>query len=354
MSPTRVLVTGGCGFIGTSIVSALLLTKKYAITAIDINPPSLGSTTFTNSVRYVRCDILDPSSLQTVFAAAQPAIVIHTVGAYLLGAMRYSMKGKEAIFKVNVDGTRNVVEASRSCGAKGMVYTSSVTVVLDKLDRDFRNVDEGWPVGEVDTSYGMSKATAETLVLSSSTPTFATCALRPAPTFGPNDTTLIPTIHSCIPAAQTPYLLGPGTNLCDFVYVENVAYAHVLAVSNLLTSQTAAGEAMFITNGEPITMRDLCLSVWKEFDHVPAFTVRVPETVAWCAGYCAEWVDWARGAEGGGVLSRGIVGEACRDRYVSIAKATALLGYRPKVDLEQGLRITCQHYKAKLQGQKRK
>lgn len=157
MDPTRVLVTGGCGFIGTAIVSALLSTKRYAITAIDINPPSLGSATFTNSVRYVRCDILDPSSLRSVFSEAQPAIVVHTVGAYLLGTMRYSQKGKDAIFKVNVDGTRNVIEASTACGAKGLVYTSSVTVVLDKLDQDFRNVDERWPPGDVDTSYGRSK-----------------------------------------------------------------------------------------------------------------------------------------------------------------------------------------------------
>ena len=158
MDQTRVLVTGGCGFIGTSIVSALVSTKRYAITAIDINPPSLGSTSFTNTVRYVRCDILDVSSLRNVFSEAQPAIVIHTVGAYLLGTMRYSTtKGRDAIFKVNVDGTRNLIKASKECGAKGLVYTSSVTVVLDKLDQDFRNVDETWPIGEVDTSYGLSK-----------------------------------------------------------------------------------------------------------------------------------------------------------------------------------------------------
>lgn len=126
----------------------------------------------------------------------------------------------------------------------------------------------------------------------------------------------------------------------DFVFVDNVAYAHVLAVANLLNSQTAAGEAMFITNGEPVTMRDLCLAVWKEFDHVPRYAVRIPETLAWWMGYCAEWVDWARGVEG--MMSRGIVSEACRDRYVSISKASVLLGYQPKIGLEQGLRITCQ------------
>ena len=157
MDPIRVLITGGCGFLGTSIISSLLTSKRYAITAIDINPPSLGSSTFTADVRYVRCDVLDTSSLQKVFQEARPALVIHTVGVCPLGAKRYSMKGKEVVFKVNVEGTRNVLEASKECGAKGMVYTSSVTVVLDKMDRDFRNVDERWVAGDVDTSYGLSK-----------------------------------------------------------------------------------------------------------------------------------------------------------------------------------------------------
>ncbi|RYO11441.1 hypothetical protein AA0121_g9859 [Alternaria tenuissima] len=157
MDPTRVLVTGGCGFLGTAIVSALLRSKRYSITVIDVNPPSLGSDTFTNSVRYVRCNIMDSSSLSSVFSEARPAVVIHTVGVFPLGTKRYSMRGKDAIFKINVEGTRNVVEASRECGAKAFVYTSSVTVVLDELDRDFRNVDERWPTGGVHTSYGQSK-----------------------------------------------------------------------------------------------------------------------------------------------------------------------------------------------------
>lgn len=159
MDPTRVLVTGGCGFLGTAIVSALLRSKRYSITVIDVNPPSLGSDTFTNSVRYVRCNIMDSSSLSSVFSEARPAVVIHTVGVFPLGTTRYSMRGKDAIFKINVEGTRNVVEASRECGAKAFVYTSSVTVVLDELDRDFRNVDERWPTGGVHTSYGQSKVT---------------------------------------------------------------------------------------------------------------------------------------------------------------------------------------------------
>lgn len=157
MEQTNVLVTGGCGFLGTAIVSALLETKRYNVTAIDINPPSLGSSTFPTEVRYVRANVLDREALQKVFDEARPAIVVHTVGVYPLGVARYSMKGKDAVFKVNVEGTRNVLEATKECGAKGLVFTSSVTVVLDELKEDFKNIDETWPTGRAETSYGLSK-----------------------------------------------------------------------------------------------------------------------------------------------------------------------------------------------------
>jgi nucleoside-diphosphate-sugar epimerase len=159
MSTARIpiLVTGGCGFLGTEIVSALLSTSRYAITVIDINPPALGTSTFTQNVRYVRCNVSNLPALESVLAEASPAIVVHTVGVYRLGAARYSMVGKEAEFQVNVEGTRNVVEAAGKCGARGLVYTSSVTVVLDEMGVDFRNVDERWPTGRAKTSYGQSK-----------------------------------------------------------------------------------------------------------------------------------------------------------------------------------------------------
>ncbi|KAH7073048.1 C-3 sterol dehydrogenase/C-4 decarboxylase-like protein [Paraphoma chrysanthemicola] len=352
MEQIPILVTGGCGFLGTAVVSALLATNRFTITAIDINPPSLGSTAFPTSVRYVRANVLDTDALQKVFDEARPALVIHTVGVYPLGLRRYSMKGKETVFKVNVDGTRNVLEASKNCGAKGLVYTSSVTVVFDEMGRDFKNTDERWPTGKADTAYGQSKALAESLVLAANTPTFSTCALRSAPILGPSDPSILPTIHSLIPSHQTPFILGPGTNLQDYVYIDNIAHAHILATSNLLNSQTAAGLAIFITNGEPVTLRDMCLAIWRNFGHVPKWEVRVPENVAWWVGYAMEWTHWATGIEGS--LSRGVVSDGCRDRYASIALARRVLGYKVRVGLEEGIRRSCEAYKKKLEGRVKK
>ncbi|PSN60560.1 C-3 sterol dehydrogenase/C-4 decarboxylase-like protein [Corynespora cassiicola Philippines] len=347
MDPTRVLVTGGTGFVGSEVVKALVATKRFYITAVDINPPALGTGSFAE-VRYVRANILQPGELSEVFNEAKPAIVVHTVGLYPLGAARYGTKGKDTVFRVNVEGTRNVIEASKECGARGLVYTSSVTVLLDELDKDFINADERWPTGKAQTIYGQSKTIAEDLVISANTSDFTTCALRSAPIFGPNDPAIIPTFYNCIARGESPFIVGEAKNLQDYVYVSNVADAHVLAVRNLLNSGTAAGQAFFITNGEPVVLRDLCIAVWKEFDHSPPFQLRISARLAWWFGWGSEWWAWLSGVEG--TFCRGAISDATKFRYVSIAKARRVLGYQPKVALADALRISCQHYKEQIKG----
>jgi sterol-4alpha-carboxylate 3-dehydrogenase (decarboxylating) len=122
--------------------------------------------------------------------------------------------------------------------------------------------------------------------------------------------------------------------------VSNIAEAHILAVDNLLHTGTAAGEAFFITNGEPITGRDLCMAIWKEFGHTPPFQVKIPRGLAWWLGWSLEWMAWVSGQEAR--LSRGLVLDAVRVSYMNISKAGELLRYVPRVGLSEGLRISCQ------------
>ncbi|PVI00250.1 C-3 sterol dehydrogenase/C-4 decarboxylase-like protein [Periconia macrospinosa] len=359
MAPTKVLITGGTGFLGTAIIQSFLSLPDpslYTITALDISPPSLGTQSFSQ-VRYVRSSVLQRDDLKKVFEEARPDVVVHTVGVYPVGQDRYAPYGKKSkrlwdtVFEVNIEGTRNVIDVAKEVGAKALVYTSSVTVLLDELDKDFRNADETWSTGRATTCYGKSKTIAENLVLSANKPDFLTCVLRPSVLFGPNDPVTIPTIHACILAHETPFILGSNTNLQDWTYVSNAADAHVLAVRNLLNSGTAAGEAFFITNGQPVTPRDFCLAIWREFEHTPAFEVRVPEGIAWWVGWGVEWWSWASGAKS--VLNRGIVLDATKDRYVSIVKAKKILGYEPKVRLEEACRISCQFFRQKFKAQAR-
>lgn len=168
----------------------------------------------------------------------------------------------------------------------------------------------------------------------------STCALRPSVIFGPNDHQLIPSIHSCIAKGEASFLIGDGNNLYDFTYIDNVAYAHVLAVENLLGSKTAAGQAIFISNDQPVTFRTFCLAIWAQFDYTPRYSFRIPSNVAWVMGFLAECAS--RMSDTPIALSRGSVKDAIGTRYASQDKAKELLGYKPRVDLWDGLRLTCE------------
>ena len=184
------------------------------------------------------------------------------------------------------------------------------------------------------------KAHAEEIVLSASGDNIKTCVLRPPPICGEGDRQLLPPIHACIAKRETPYIIGNGYNLWDVAYVGNVADAHVLAAENLLSTMTAAGEAFFIQNNEPVPFRDFSIAVWKHFGHIPPYEIVIPFALAWWAGLLAEILTWMSGATT--TLSRGSVRDACNVRYASGFKAEEILGYRPRVGIEEGLRRSCE------------
>ncbi len=185
-----------------------------------------------------------------------------------------------------------------------------------------------------------AKAESERIALAASDESMPVCAIRPSVTFGPGDPNCFPTVYACIGRRETPFVIGSGDNLYDFTYVDNIAYAHVLALENLLTSRTAAGEAFFISNGEPIPFRDFCLAIWAGLGHRPPFEIHIPASVAWTAGYTLEWAAWLTGQPIG--YCRGSVYDALRTRYLRIDKARKVLGYSPLVSVADGLRLTCQ------------
>lgn len=168
----------------------------------------------------------------------------------------------------------------------------------------------------------------------------ATCALRPSVLCGPGDYQLVPAIHACIAKYETPFIIGDGLNLWDITHVSNIADAHVLAVENLVTSRTAAGEAFFIQNNEPIAFRDFCLAIWRQFGHVPPFEILVPEGLAYLAGFACEMTSWVMGTTT--TLSRGSVRDACAVRYASGDKAKAILGYEARIGIEEAIRQSCE------------
>lgn len=371
-----VLVTGGTGFVGSAIVRSLLEHHPTCqITILDLTIDEAMCRErgiFHPNVSFLKANILDMDDLRQAFRENQPRAVVHTAGFVPPLSERYARRMEKEAHRINVDGTRNVLEVAVEVGAKAFVYTSTCCVVIDDWRYEYANIDERWPVVEQGRGsiYAESKAVAEMMVLKAngSTPSPAnnenekdeseitaekfngmlTSSIRPAVIYGEGDHQLVPSIVSCIiDKTESPFLVGPGLNMWDTVYVGNVADAHVLALENLLSTQpTAGGEAFFIQNNTPTTFREFCLMVWKTYNgHVPRFTVPIPTWLAWGLGAVMEGLTWFTGTPA--TLSRGSINDATAVRYASGDKAKELLGYEPRVDMEEGLRRSCKEYRGR-------
>jgi len=351
----KILVTGGSGFLGRSVIRMLLERHPHwKISTLDIRPPEQHVDVQLD--RVMLADIRSERRVKAAFGGYHPDLVIHTAGVVPARAFRYSTRDADwqHVKAVNYDGTRNVLLATMASGCSRFVYTSSVTAIIDDLDNDYHYMDESVPLGLAKLHYGKSKGMAETFVMS---PEHAekglkACALRPCTNLGPDDTQVISLLHDCIAKGETNFIVGDGNNLYDWMYIDNAVHAHILAAENLLTTETAAGEAFFITNQEPAYFWDFLMFVWAQFGHRPAFQVHVPVALAMVVAFLLEWVSWALGLPT--TLDTGSVKDGIRTQYASNEKAIHILGYRPIVGLSEGVVRTCEGYKRQLAAKARR
>lgn len=345
----RILVTGGSGFLGSRIVKALVARHpKWRISALDRRPPA--DDVKKCLAQFLEADITSAASVHNAFADYTPDLVVHTAGIVPARQLRYSTKQQdwERVKAINFDGTRHVLDATRSSGCTRFVYTSSCTVAIDDLDHDYYYMDESIPLGLATLHYGKSKGMAEQYVLDlkHAENGLIACALRPCTIIGPGDTAVISLIHDLIAKRETFFIVGNGDNIYDFMYIDNAVDAHILAVENLLSTKAAAGQAFFISNQEPVYFWDFLAFVWAQFGHVPTSRVHIPMGLAWIVAAVLEFVTWLTG--GANTLDRGSVKDGVRTHFSNNGKARQILGYKPKVGLAEGVRLACEDYKMHL------
>lgn len=157
MALSNVIITGGCGFVGAAIARAVA--EKYPkcrIIVIDINSP--GSIHEVPShAEYVKVDVTSETQLEAVLQRIRPTVVIHTAGIVPALAERFGRRAQKTVWKINVEGTRNMLEASKKVGVKAFVFTSSCCVLIDDMRLPYNNVNEDWPTSQNSLIYGESK-----------------------------------------------------------------------------------------------------------------------------------------------------------------------------------------------------
>lgn len=320
-----VLVTGGGGFVGRRIVEMLLErgdTVRFVARGTYPDVEALGAVGR-------QLDLRDAKSLRD---AVRGVDVVHHVA----GKAGY-WGSFEEFAAVNIDGTRNVIDACRAEGVGRLVYTSTPSVVGYAADAE--GIEEAPYPERWESPYGETKARAEKLVLAASSPGLRTVAVRPHLVIGPRDNHLVPRVIGRARAGQLR-IIGDGTNKVDLTYVDNAAGAHLDAADALRAADApCAGKAYFISNGEPVVLWEWINGVLAELG-APPVTKKVSLRTASALGGALELAHRWLPLAGEPRMTRFVALAMSRSHWYSMAPAQRDLGYRVRVPLDEGTRRT--------------
>ncbi|MEE4362500.1 MAG: NAD-dependent epimerase/dehydratase family protein [Desulfotignum sp.] len=316
----KVLVTGGGGFLGRAIVKQLLH-KKIRVTSFS---RGRYQALEQMGVDQIQGDLTDG---QAVMAAANGMDTVFHVAA------KPGLWGPyDSYHRVNVTGTRHVIDACRAQGVEKLIYTSSPSVVFN--DSHMENVDESVPYPDSYLApYPETKAMAEKLVRKAAEQGLLAIILRPHLIWGPEDNHVVPGI---IKRAGKLKMVGPTDDLVDTVYVDNAAWAHILAAEKLEQNPGLSGRIYFISQDDPVSKWQMANAFLKAAG-LPPVKGHVSAKAAYAAGYFFEIVYKALRIEKEPPMTRFAARELATSHWFDITRAKKDLGYYPKISTQEGL-----------------
>jgi UDP-glucose 4-epimerase len=301
---TKVLVTGGAGFIGSNLVRALL-ERGDEVRVLDNF-----STGSRANLDQVGVEIVEGElrSYERVHNAVRGSETVFHLGA--LGSVPRSVQDPLTSSAVNVEGTLNVLLAARDEGVRRVVFSSSTSVYGTSREMPTTEASPPDPI----SPYGVAKLAAERYCIAFSRvyDSFETVVLRYFNVFGPRQSpssqyaAVIPLFITAIAAGKPVAIHGDGEQSRDFTYVDNVVDATIRAAQ----AEGASGRAFNVAGGSPASVN------------------HVAETIG---GILGKPVDKRFEPPRAGDI---------RDSWADLSAARAVLGYEPTVSLEDGLRRT--------------
>jgi UDP-glucose 4-epimerase len=305
----RVLVTGGAGFIGSHVVDAYVAAGLDVVVVDNLSNGSRGN--LNPAARLYEVDIRDRVTLEQVFATERPRIVNHQAAQ---ASVRVSMEDPPRDAEINVLGSLNVLEAARKHGVQKFIYAATGGAAVG--EPKYLPVDEDHPVEPL-SPYGANKHAVEHYcVLYQKSFGLETTILRYSNIYGPRqdprgEAGVIAIFAGLMLADQRPTIYGTGDQERDYTYVEDVARANVLALTN-------GGGGMFnIGTGVSASVNDL-------FAHLAELT-----------GFSEQ-----------PIYAPPLPGEVFKI-YVTNQRAKDVLGWEPTVDLNEGLKRTVDSVRVK-------
>ncbi len=303
---STVLVTGASGFLGWHVARLLVERGEHvrALVRTGSGVPELDVETVTGDLR-------DAASVERAVAGCSG--VFHVAADYRLWA-----KDGTELYRSNVDGTRNVLEASKKCGVERVVYTSTVGCIGVP---EGGIGDESRPISieEMHGDYKRSKFLAERLALESAGAGLPVTIVNPTAPIGDHDFKPTPTgkIVADFLAGAMPAYIDTGINVLD---ARDCAQGHLLAFE-----RGRIGER-YILGSENLTLAQI-LQMLAEITGRKAPTTQIPYVVAYAAGVFSS--AWAQVTGRPPRVPIDAVRMAKKKMWVSHEKARRELGFKP-------------------------
>jgi nucleoside-diphosphate-sugar epimerase len=298
----RYLVTGGAGFIGSHL-AAELIAQGHSVRVLDNLSTGLAENV-PRGADFVEGDLVDPLAVETAVEGCE--VVLHQAA---IPSVPRSISEPRPSHVANIDGTFNLLLAARDAGVRRVVYAASSsaygdTLVLPKV--------ETMPASP-QSPYALQKHVGETYCqLFTKLYGLETVAVRYFNVFGPRQNPSSPysgVLSLFIKAALTgssPTIFGDGEQTRDFTYVDNVVDGVLRAVH----APSASGEVINVACGGRISLNQAWASLEGILGPLPRPLHNLPRP-----------------------------GDV-RDSQADIEKAYSLLGYRPSISFDDGLRLT--------------
>jgi UDP-glucose 4-epimerase len=241
----RCLVTGGAGFIGSTLVDALLARGDRVTVVDDLSTGRLENLgpALDAGVELIRQDIRDAAGLLAAARKAEPEVVFHLAAQI---DVRKSVADPAFDASINVGGTANVLDAAREVGARRLIFSSTGGAVYGEGDGQKLPLREDAPIAPM-APYGQSKFAAEGyLALYERLYGLSSAALRLGNVYGPRQDPLgeagvIAIFCGLLPTGERPTVYGDGRQTRDYIYVDDVVTAILAAAESTATGPINIG-----------------------------------------------------------------------------------------------------------------
>lgn len=316
-----VLVTGGTGYVGVRLAETLR--ARGARLRVLARPGADTKRLEALGVKIVRGDVTVPATLAA--AVDGTPLVIHAAGK--VG----DWGPRREFFRVNAQGTANVVAACRAARVRRLVHLGSLTVL--GLPRRGVVVDETTPPPAAPgDAYTASRRSGERIVRAAQGEDgLETVVVRCGLIWGPGEPTILPRILALLRRGRMVYP-GGGYNQLGMAYVDNLVQGLILAA----TVPAAAGRLYHITDGQDITCREVLDAIAAALG-VPPPRRSVPFFAIYAVATLLEAVaKVVRSSSPPPITRYGARLVACHCRY-DVGRARRELHYRPAVSFREGV-----------------